>query len=172
MIFKNCKEVFELGRGRGQAYVLLENVAKIFPHLRVKLRPLFLVKVNMALASTSLLQLSGRAAGLASNQKIIESFPIFPEGRWGGGSVHGLSCWEHLHFCFHVWQLKCVNLFSGRSLTLVLGCESRAWVNDLLEKTANISRLHRWFQRQMSSEERVQGFHTDDVLLTRSGQCL
>ena len=52
---------------------------------------------------------------------------------------------------------------------MVLGCESRAWVNDLLEKTVNISRLHRWFQRQMSSEERVQGFHTDDVLLTRSG---
>ena len=42
-------------------------------------------------------------------------------------------------------------------------------MNDLSEKTVDISRRHRWFQREMSSEERLQGFHTDDVLLTRSG---
>ena len=40
--------------------------------------------------------------------------------------MHRLSCWEHLDFFFQVWQLKCVNLVAGRSLTLVLGWESRA----------------------------------------------
>ena len=36
------------------------------------------------------------------------------------------------------------------------------------EKTAVISQRHYWFPR-MASEERAQKFHTDDVLLPRSG---
>ena len=31
------------------------------------------------------------------------------------------------------------------------------------EKTADISRCHHWFPRKMTSEKRVQKFHTDDV---------
>ena len=41
----------------------------------------------------------------------------------------------------------------------------------LLEKTADISRSHRPFLRKMTSEVRVQEFHSDDVLPRRSGYC-
>ena len=37
-----------------------------------------------------------------------------------------------------------------------------------LEKTNQISRRHFWFPREMTSEERAQKFHTDDVSLPRS----
>ena len=38
------------------------------------------------------------------------------------------------------------------------------------EKTADIPRRH-WFSCQMTSEERRQKFHTDNVSLPRSGEC-
>ena len=37
------------------------------------------------------------------------------------------------------------------------------------EKTADITRRHHWFPREMTSEKRVQKFHTDDVSLGISG---
>ena len=36
------------------------------------------------------------------------------------------------------------------------------------EETADISRRHHWFPREMTSEERAQKFYTDDVSLSRS----
>ena len=33
------------------------------------------------------------------------------------------------------------------------------------EKTADISRRHHWFPREMMTEKRAQKFHTDDALL-------
>ena len=39
------------------------------------------------------------------------------------------------------------------------------------EKTANISRRHQRFPREMTSEKRAQKFHTDDASLPRSGKC-
>ena len=36
-----------------------------------------------------------------------------------------------------------------------------------LEKTTDISWRHRWFPHKMTSEKRVQKFHTDDASLTR-----
>lgn len=39
--------------------------------------------------------------------------------------------------------------------------------NILPEKTTDISRRQNWFPRKMKSEEIVQKFHTDDVLLPR-----
>ena len=35
-------------------------------------------------------------------------------------------------------------------------------------KSADISRRHHWFPREMTSEEREQKFHTDDASLPRS----
>ena len=37
------------------------------------------------------------------------------------------------------------------------------------EKTADISRRHHWFPREMTSENRVQKFRVDDVSLPKSG---
>ena len=37
------------------------------------------------------------------------------------------------------------------------------------EKTADISRRYHWFSRQITSDERAQKFHPDDVSLPRSG---
>ena len=37
------------------------------------------------------------------------------------------------------------------------------------EKTAHISQCHYWFFLEMKSEKHVQKFHTDDLLLPRSG---
>ena len=39
------------------------------------------------------------------------------------------------------------------------------------EKTACISQRHHWFPREMTSEQRLQKFHTDDASLPRSGWC-
>ena len=39
------------------------------------------------------------------------------------------------------------------------------------EKTADISRRHHWFPRQMTSEKQAQKFHTDDVTLLSSIKC-
>ena len=41
-----------------------------------------------------------------------------------------------------------------------------AWEN---KKTADILRRYHWFFREMTSEERAQKSHTDEVLLSRSG---
>ena len=38
-----------------------------------------------------------------------------------------------------------------------------------LEKRADISRRQHWFSREMTSQERAQTFHTDDMSLPRSG---
>ena len=35
-----------------------------------------------------------------------------------------------------------------------------------LDKTADISRRHLWFPREMTSEERLGKFHNDDFLMT------
>ena len=40
------------------------------------------------------------------------------------------------------------------------------------EKRAEISRRHNWFPREMTSEQRLQKFHTDDASLSRSGKCI
>ena len=37
------------------------------------------------------------------------------------------------------------------------------------DKTADISRRHQQFPREMTSENRAQKFHTDDMSLPRSG---
>ena len=37
------------------------------------------------------------------------------------------------------------------------------------EKAADIWQRHHWFPREMTSEKRVQKFHTDDLSLARSG---
>ena len=39
------------------------------------------------------------------------------------------------------------------------------------EKTAEISRRHHWFPREMTSDKRAKKFHTDDVSLPRSWKC-
>ena len=39
------------------------------------------------------------------------------------------------------------------------------------EKTADISRRHHWFPREMTSEKRAQKFHTDDATLLSSIKC-
>ena len=39
------------------------------------------------------------------------------------------------------------------------------------EETVVISQRQRWFSREMTSIERAQKFHTDEVSLSRSGQC-
>ena len=41
----------------------------------------------------------------------------------------------------------------------------------LQEKTADISRRHHWFPREMTSEKRAQKFHTDDATLLSSIKC-
>ena len=40
-----------------------------------------------------------------------------------------------------------------------------------LEKTANTSRHHDWFTREMTSEKRAQKFHTDDASVVARHQC-
>ena len=37
------------------------------------------------------------------------------------------------------------------------------------EKTADISRRHQWFPRELTSEKRALKFHTDDESLPRFG---
>ena len=39
------------------------------------------------------------------------------------------------------------------------------------EEIVVISQRQLWFSREMTSEERAQKLHTDDVSLPRSGQC-
>ena len=41
----------------------------------------------------------------------------------------------------------------------------------LQEKTADISRRHHWFPREMTSEKQAQKFHTDDATLLSSIKC-
>ena len=58
------------------------------------------------------------------------------------------------HRCFQLW---CLPAFITSRLY-------KLWS----EKTVDISRSHQRFLRQMTSEERAQKFHTDDVSLPRS----
>ena len=77
----------------------------------------------------------------------------------------------------HPWSLILL-IFQRPQDTSWEGTFSKHCVNgtrylsySLLEKTADISRSHRLFLRKMTSEVRVQEFHTDDVLLPWSGYC-